>query len=309
MPLHLVIGAGPIGSALAEHLHAAGERVLVVTRSGSHGSPGVDAIAADASDPDALARAADGASVIYNCANPGMYTRWESEWPPLAASVLATAERSGAVLVTMANLYGYGPVDGLITPEHPLAATSRTGRLRARLWLDALAAHEAGRVRVTEARASDYLGPSVTGAHGMIARYGAAVLAGRRAAVFGDPDAPHSWTYVADIARTLAVLGADERAGGRAWHVPTNPPVSARELLGQLAAAAGAAPPVLRRMPRALLTTMAPFVPLLGHVRELLYQVDRPFVIDATETTDVFGIGTTPWPEVVDRTATAWAAR
>lgn len=309
MPLHIIIGAGPIGSALAEHLLVAGKAVRVVTRSGHVVGPDIEAIAADASDPDALARAADGAAVIYNCANPGMYTRWESEWPPLAASILATAERTGAVLVTMGNLYGYGPVEGPITPEHPLAATSRTGLVRARVWLDALAAHEAGRARVTEARASDYLGPTITAAHGMIARYGAAVLAGRAAAVFGDPDAPHSWTYVTDIARTLAVLGSDERAWGRAWHVPTNPPVSARELLRQLAAAAGAAPPVLRRMPRAVLTTMSPFVPLLGHVRELLYQVDRPFVIDASETTDLFGIDATPWPEVVDRTATAWAAR
>lgn len=34
------------------------------------------------------------------------------------------------------------------------------GRLRERIWFGALAAHEAGRVRATERRASDYVGPA-----------------------------------------------------------------------------------------------------------------------------------------------------
>lgn len=309
MPRHLVIGAGPAGSSLAEHLVASGESVRVVTRSGRMPVAGAEAVAVDATDPDALARAADGVAVIYDCANPGPYPRWETGWPPLAASALSAAERAGAVLVTMGNLYGYGPVDGAMTPQLPLAATSRTGRLRARLWLDALAAHDAGLVRTTELRASDYLGPSVHPQHGLIARYGTAVLAGRAATVIGDPDAPHSWTYVPDVGQTLEVLGRDGRAWGRAWHAPTNPPVAIRALLGQLTAASGVREPVVRRMPRAPLAALAPFVPLLGHVRELRYQFDRPFVIDATETTEVFGIRPTPWGEVVERTAASWSAR
>ncbi|GAA4366320.1 NAD-dependent epimerase/dehydratase family protein [Agromyces bauzanensis] len=309
MSRHLVIGAGPTGSSLAEHLVASGQTVRVVTRSGRMSTAGAESVALDATDPEALARAADGVDVMYDCANPGPYPRWETGWPPLAAAALSAAERTGAVLVTMGNLYGYGPVDQPMTPALPLAATSRTGRLRARLWLDALAAHEAGRVRTTEVRASDYLGPTVRAEHGLIARYGASVLAGRAASVVGDPDAPHSWTYVPDIGHTLEVLGRDERAWGRAWHVPTNPPVAIRALLEQLSTAAGVASPVVRRMPRAPLTALAPFVPLLGHVRELRYQFDRPFVIDAAETTEAFGIRPTPWAEVIDRTAAAWAAR
>lgn len=309
MPRHLVIGAGPVGTSVAEHLVASGESVRVVTRSGRASAAGVEGLAVDATDPEALARAADSVDVIYDCANPGPYPKWETGWPPLAASALSAAERTGAVLVTMGNLYGYGPVDGPIAAGHPLAATSRTGRLRARLWLDALAAHEAGRVRTTEVRASDYLGPTVTAEQGLIARYGDAVLARRAAWVIGDPEAPHSWTYVADVGRMLEVAGRDPRAWGRAWHVPSNPPVSIRVLLGQLTASAGVADPVVRRMPRLPLTALSPFVPLLGHVRELRYQFDRPFVIDATDTTQVFGIRPTSWAEIVDRTAAGWAAR
>ena len=52
--------------------------------------------AADARDAETMGRLADGAAVIYNCVNPP-YHRWPADWPPIAASVLSAAERSGAV--------------------------------------------------------------------------------------------------------------------------------------------------------------------------------------------------------------------
>lgn len=48
--------------------------------------------------------------MIYNCVNPA-YHRWATDWPPIAAALLDAAERADALLVTMGNLYGYGPVD------------------------------------------------------------------------------------------------------------------------------------------------------------------------------------------------------
>ena len=167
MGLHVVVGAGPVGSSAAAHLANAGHRVRVITRSGTGGGTGsgtgpelaaVERVAADATDAVRLAELARGAAAIYNCANP-LYHRWPRDWPPLAAALLAAAERTGAVLVTMGNLYGYGPVDAAMTPDLPLRPTTGKGRVRARMWQDAVAAHEAGRIRATEARASDFVGP------------------------------------------------------------------------------------------------------------------------------------------------------
>ena len=104
---HLVIGAGVIGGRVAQLLAERGERVSVVSRSGA-GPADVTRVAADARDAEAMTRLASGAAVIYNCVNPP-YHRWPADWPPIAASVLSAAERSGAVLVTLSNLYGYGP--------------------------------------------------------------------------------------------------------------------------------------------------------------------------------------------------------
>lgn len=307
---HVVIGSGPVGSALALLLAAEGEVVSVVTRSGGGPRhPRIDSVATDAADPAALAAVTARADVVYNCANPGAYTRWEKDWPPLAAAILHAAESAGAVLVTAGNLYGYGRVDRAMARDTPLRPSDHKGALRVRMWEEALAAHEAGRVRVAEARASDYIGPAVPPSHGLLPIYASATLADRPAWVFADPDVPHSWTAVDDVARTLAVLGEDERAWGKAWIVPTNPPRTTRETLAELSAAVGARPPRLRRIPRWALSAGGAVVPLLREVGGVLYQFDRPFVVDSAETTDVFGLAPTPWDEVVDATARAWRER
>jgi nucleoside-diphosphate-sugar epimerase len=317
MSSYLVVGAGPAGTALAQLLAGRGDAVTVVTRSGRGPEhPRIARVATDASDPAAHTELARGAAAVVNCANPGTYMDWEAQWPPLAASLLTSAERSGAVLVTLGNLYGYGPVDVPMTTDLPLAATGHKGRLRARMWQDALAAHDAGRVRATEVRAADYVGPSVTVAGGLLRRYADAALRGRTVWSLGDPDAPHSFSWVDDVARVLATVADDPRAWGRAWHVPGAEPRSVREVLADLVAAGRATRggpagstrrPRIRRVPRAALTAAAPVVPLLRELGEVLWQFDRPFVLDATGTTETFGLTGTPWPDVVEATARAWA--
>ena len=238
MALHVIVGKGPVGMTTAAELVARGHEVRVLSRSGGQSTAEVEHRQVDATDAEALTAAARGAAALYNAVNPA-YHRWATDWPPVAAALLAAAERTGAVLVTMSNLYGYGRPSGPMTPETPLAATDVKGRVRIRMWTDALAAHEAGRVRVTEARAADFVGPQVPADHSHLTRQLPALRRGRRAWVIGDPDVPRSWAYLPDVAATLATLGTDERALGRAWHVPSTPPRSQRQALADLAAVHG----------------------------------------------------------------------
>lgn len=308
--LHVIVGAGPVGSGLAARLAAEGDRVRILSRSGRDpGVPGVEPLALDASDPDALTAAAKGARVLYNCANPGSYPEWKRVWPPLASAILTAAERSGAVLATAGNLYGYGPVSTPITRSTPLDPSDHKGAIRTRMWEGARAAHEAGRVRATEVRASDYIGPTLPVDGGLLAMYAKSTLAGRTANVFADPDQPHTWTAVGDVATALAVLGRNERAWGSAWIVPSNPPQTVRQVLRQLNEECGLPEPRLRRIPRWILRTGGLAVPLLRELNGILYQFDGPFIADGSETTDAFGIEPTPWKRLVAETAPAWQSR
>ena len=110
---HVVVGAGPVGLATAELLVEQGKDVVLVSRSGTGPEiSGVRREAADVADAGRLVELAEGAVALYNCVNPPSYTVWPEFWPPVAAAFLAAAEQSGAVLVTAAALYPYGPVDG-----------------------------------------------------------------------------------------------------------------------------------------------------------------------------------------------------
>ncbi len=301
MALHVIVGKGPVGSTTAEELVARGHTVRVLSRSGGRSTPDVEHRQVDAADAEAVAAAARGAAALYNAVNPA-YHRWPTDWPPVAAALLTAAERTGAVLVTMSNLYAYGRPAGPMTPESPLAATDAKGVVRARMWTDALAAHEAGRVRVTEARAADFVGPQVPGEHSHLTRQLPALRKGRRAWVVGDPDVPRTWGYLPDVAATLATLGTDERALGRAWHVPSAPPRSQRQAITDLARAMGVAPVPVTGIPWPVLRAVGIAVPMMREVVDVRHQFDQEFVIDATATTETFGIAATPWDDVVRAT-------
>ena len=130
--VHVVFGTGQVGNAFSAHLFSLGLPVRAVSRHRpSTLVEGVDWRAADVTDPEAAIDAAKGASVVYQCLN-APYTEWPKRFPPLQRGVLSAAERNDALLVTLENVYGYGPTHGTpMTEDLPLAATTVKGRARA----------------------------------------------------------------------------------------------------------------------------------------------------------------------------------
>jgi len=299
MSEHVIVGAGAVGSATALLLAGRGEQVRVISRRGTgpqHAA--IERVAADATDAERLTALATGAAALYNCASP-QYHQWFTDWPPLASALLTAAERSGAVLATMSNLYGYGPVDGPITQKTPLAATHPKLRLRAEMWRDALAAHEAGRIRATEVRASDYIE-----ANGVLSTVlGKPLLAGRRAYAPAPLDVPHSWTSITDCAKALVTVAADEQALGQAWLVPTNPALTVRQLATRFAEVNGAPRAKVTAIPYPVLWTTGLFSPLVKELRATRYQFTRPFVVDSSATTQTFGLEPVPMDEALRHAA------
>jgi nucleoside-diphosphate-sugar epimerase len=308
MALHVILGKGAVGTATAETLVAAGHDVRVLSRSGGTSTDTVEHVALDATDAAALTAATQGAAALYNCANPE-YHRWATDWPPIADALLVAAEATGAGLVTMGNLYGYGPVSAPMTEDTPLAATGTKGQVRIKMWTDALALHRAGRIRATEARASDFVGPGVTESSMFGERVMPRLLRGKSVSLIGALDQPHSWTSIPDVGRALAVLGTDDRSWGRAWHVPTAPPVSQRELVGRLCDAAGIDTVGVHHLPWPIIRAAGVAVPMLRELQETRHQFDGPFVIDSTRFTDTFGIRPTSVGDTAIDTVDWWRER
>ena len=301
MGKHVIIGAGPVGTETARLLVAAGHRVITVTRSGrAPAVGGGESIAADATDVTRLIEIVTDAEALYNCANPSHYGNWEEVWPPLWSSLLQTAEATSAVLVIASSLYGYGPVEAVMTESMPDRATEKNGRIRAQMWAEAKALHDQGRIRAVEVRGSDYAGAGV-GRNGHLTRNIPAALRGRTAWVIGNPDLPHSWTDVRDMARTLVAAAEHSDAHGQVWLAPTNPPRSLRQGTADILAAAGRPMVPVRSLPRVIMRVAGWFS---ADVRELVamdYVFRRHYEIDSRAAQDRFGLAPTPWEDVCRR--------
>jgi nucleoside-diphosphate-sugar epimerase len=300
--LHVVFGAGQVGRTLAAQLAAQDLAVRAVSRSRPADlSDRVDWRGADASDPAAAAAAAEGASVIYQCLN-APYTDWPERFPPLQRGVVSAAEQTGALLVSLENLYGYGPTGGsAMTEDMPLAATTVKGRTRAAMTQGLLDAAQAGRVRIAIGRASDFFGAGITTGTTLGERVFANALAGKRADFIGNPELPHTYSYVPDIATGLATLGTDERAIGGVWHLPGPETVTTRQLLDLLATDVGH-PVEVRNLPKVAVRALGLFNPLLRELVEMSYQFDQPFVLDTSKYESTFGSAGTPLASAVTTT-------
>lgn len=306
---HVVLGGGPVGSAIARELVAAGEAVRVVTRSGRNpGIPGATPFAADITDPAAVRAATEGATSVYFAAQPA-YTNWPKGFPPLVEGVLGGLKGRGVRLAVVDNLYAYGPTGGApIREDLPYRATNRKGTARAGVAERFMAAHEAGDVPVTIARASDYFGPGA--AESLVGeRFFGPIIAGRPFRAVGDSDAPHSVTYVPDFARALVELARHDEAFGQAWHVPTAPAVSIQRLAELVAAAAGSGEPRISRTSRTMLRLVGLFSPPVRETIEMLYEFEEPFVLDSSKIERAFGLTPTPFEVSIPATVAWWQAQ
>ncbi len=305
--VHVVFGTGAIGRALIDALVARDLPVRAVCRRPSNLPEGVKTVAGDAADAAFATAAAADAAAVYQCMNPP-YHRWSDLFPPLQRSVAAAAQSAGARYISFENVYMYGDTHGApITEDLPHAATTRKGRLRSAMAAELKALADAGDLALATARASDYFGPRAREQSPLGTRVIGRGLDGKPAQVVGDPDQPHSYTYIPDAGRVLATLGTDDRALGKVWHVPNAPAQTTRELVAMIAAALGR-DVRLAPTPKLILRLLGLFNPAVAELDEMLYEFEEPFVVDGTRFETTFGMGATPFEQSIPATVAWWRA-
>lgn len=305
--LHVVFGAGQVGPLLAARLAAAGHQVRLVRRSPKDtGLGGVQIVRANALEAGEATEAARGATAVYHCLNPASYSAkaWAAELPRLQDSLIQAAARAGARLVVLNNLYALGHTHGRpMTEASPLAPCSKKGEIRARLQASLEAAVQRGDVRAVTGRASDFFGPGGVGTH-FGERFWKPALAGKSIGGLVDPETPHTYHFIPDVAAGLAALGQDPGAEGL-YHLPCQPAETTLALVARLANALGR-PIALTRVSPLVLKLMSLAVPILREVNEMAYQWEAPFVVDDAKFRARYGDLTVPSDEAA-RATVAWA--
>lgn len=296
--IHTVLGAGPVAKATVTALLARGLPVRVVHRSGTFSKqPKVDVVAADIADLAQLIHAFAGSAVVYMCATPA-YHRWAQEFDAMMGNVLKACEATGASLVFADNLYMYQESPHApLTETTPLQPATRKGVVRAHIAEMVLQANWDGHVKTAIARSSDFFGPGVKNAM-LGERFFPLLIAGKTVQWLGNPDMPHTFTYVPDFGEALVELGVDGQGWGEVWHVPSSITCTAREVAAQTVTLLNK-PFKISRMGKGMLWMAGLFIPAAKEMVEMLPHFETPYVVDSSKWHSRMHSRATPWKEAI----------
>jgi nucleoside-diphosphate-sugar epimerase len=220
--IHTILGAnGTTANALAGELISRRLAVRLVSR---HPKPisGATIFPADITDPAQTLEAIRDSTVVYCCIGlPYNFTVWRQRWPRIIDNIIAACRQTHAKLLFFDNVYMYGETSGPMTEETPYNPTSRKGDLRARIATQLMSEVRKGNITAAIARSADFYGPGAEKTSLPAFLVFQRLIKSQRAQWLVNAKVPHSFTYIPDAAKALALLAADDNAWNQVWHLPT----------------------------------------------------------------------------------------
>ena len=294
--MQTILGAnGSIGRALSRELSPYTDRIRQVSRTPQRSNPTDELFTADLLDAKATADAVAGSSVAYLVAGLKYDARvWQEQWPRVMRNAIDACKQHGSALAFFDNVYAYGRVDGVMTEDTPYNPCSRKGEVRARIATMFMDEVKRGELRGMIVRSADFYGPgavlSVT--HTMVTER---LKAGKTPQWLGNPNAVHTFTYVQDAGRALALLGNTATAYGQVWHALTShePMTGARYV--RIACELAGRPYRLQVPSRWMLGLVGMFVPIVRESMEMMYQFEYDYRFDSEKFERAFALTATDY--------------
>ena len=303
-----ILGAGgPIADDLARILLAANTRVRLVSRNPKPIGH-AELLPADLTDLDQATRAVAGSSIVHLLVGlKYSLPIWQEQWPRIMANTIEACKRAGARLVFFDNVYMYGKVTGPMTEDTPYNPASKKGEVRARIATTLMEEVHAGRLTALIARAADFYGPKNKHSVPNILVF-EPLSSKSTPSWLVNAEVPHSFTFIPDAARSLAMLTATDSAWNQVWHLPTAPnPLTGRQFI-ELAAREFNRAPKFRVLSRPILKLVGLFNSDIRESYEMLYQSDFPYLFDSTKFARAFNFSGTPYPEAIHLAAESYKA-
>ena len=302
--LHVVFGTGALGKWTTRELVKMGKQVRVISHSGKADPrlpEGVEIVQGDAYDTQHNIEVTRGATAVYQCAQP-LYHEWAEKFPSMQKAILDAVAANGAKFIVGDNLYMYGDTNGQpIREDMPYQPHTKKGKVRGEMSTAIMEAHRSGKVRAAIGRASNFFGPDDTAVTSYAIR---PALEGKSINLLGRTDQPHTFSYVADFGKLLATLGTREEALGQIWFTPSPAPITQMELVRIMEEELGHKVKFMAAG-KLMMSMLGLFAPTLRESVEMLYERDKPFIMDSSKAQKAFGFQGTPLRQAMKETI-AW---
>jgi nucleoside-diphosphate-sugar epimerase len=191
----------------------------------------------------------------------------------------------------------YGRVQGAMKEDTPYHPSSIKGEVRAKIAEKLMNEVSAGNIRASIARAADFYG-----AESLNSFYDSMVLSKyakkSKAMWLGNPGSKHSFTYVPDAGKAVALIGTHPETDNQIWHLPTAPAITGKEFI-QLAARIFNTSSAYMRVNKLMLNTIGLFNKMIGETSELYYQYEYDYIFDSRKFEDYFKVKPTPYADGV----------
>jgi nucleoside-diphosphate-sugar epimerase len=301
--MHTILGInGNVGKLLAAELTQKGIKVRGVSRRPFAGN--WEHVAADVLNLEQLTTAVAGSEVVYLAVGLEYTIKiWRRDWLVLMQNTIEACRRTNAKLIFVDNVYMYGRVEGAMTETTPVNPSSEKGKVRAEIAALLLKALDDKILRGCIARAADFYGPDCdkSGLNSVVFERFAAK---KSAQWLGKADKKHSFTYVPDMAKALAILGTDDRINQSfIWHLPTAAPALTGSEIMEQAAKQFNVPPKFSAVGDFMLSILGIFIPIMRELKEMSYQTNFDYVFSSEKFERVFGLKPTTYAEGIKETA------
>ncbi len=279
----LVLGAsGGMGYAIVNELTSRGTAVTAFARTREklerlfRNQPLVNIVAGDVFRMDDLLEAAADAEVIFQAVNIP-YAEWESRLPALMRNVVQTAEKRGAKLAIVDNIYAYGRSTGEevseTTPKHP---HTKKGAIRLRNEQMVKESHAAAVI----AHFPDFYGPN---AHSTLLYYTLQkILRNKKSGFVGDQTIAREFIFTPDGAKAIVNLAMTDRAYGQNWNIPGCGTITGEALIEAIRNITGYDKPV-STISKGMIQFLGLFNKTMREAVEMYYLNEQPLVLNGAK--------------------------
>lgn len=297
--MQTILGSGgAIGIALCKELKNYTDKIRLVARNPRKVHEEDEIFVADLLNKDQVNLSVKGSEIVYLTAGLTYSIKvWKRDWPVIMQNVIDACIANHAKLVFFDNVYMYAP-DAVkhMTEESLIAPETRKGGVRAQIANMLFDAVKNNGLTAMITRSADFYGKNAsTGVLNLsvIDNY----KKNKKAFWQSDADKIHSFTYVPDAAKAVALLGNAPDAYNQVWHLPTSHERwTGKDFIYNIAAQMNIKPRFYI-LSKFMISVLGIFSTQIKELKEMQYQNDRDYFFDSSKFEKRFSFTPTSYKE------------